>query len=372
MSAVVVAIGATRALPADIRLELGAQHPTQQGGMLLRLTVDDGIITSADPAIGFVHRSAERLFEARDYRQLMMLANRHDWVGAFSAELGIALTLEDVMGIVPPERATWTRMLLAETNRVTASLLMLGSSFTALHDLLHAREQLLEPLERLTGSRVHPMFTRIGGIARACPEDWLRDLTVLVTALRSTLGDLVDRTAGECGALVGVGVITRAAVDDYGLSGTAARASGAAIDLRLQEPYLAYSDVMHDEDAGVVTSGDIAARFTLVARQVDVSLRIMGEAIAWLLAAGPGATDVPLPKVVRAPEITAYGRIEGPLGIMGVLLDSIGEKTPWRLKLRTPSFAMIQSFETTLVGLPIEHLARMLQSCTYMVGDADR
>lgn len=372
MSALVVAIGAARAMPADLRLDLGALHPTQQGGMQLHLAVEDGIITAADPRIGFVHRSAELLFEARDYRQLMMLANRHDWVSAFSAELAIALTLEDAMGILPPERATWTRMLLAEMNRVTASLLMLGASLPALEDLLHLRERLLVPVEELTGSRVHPMFTRIGGVAQACPLAWLTDLAGLVADLHDALRNVEDRVAVATAAYAGHGVITRRQVDDYGLSGTAARASGAAIDLRVQQPYLAYAQVLAPDDLRCEASGDISARFALVAAQVAVSLRIMDESIAWLQAAGPGPVDVPLPKVVRAPEVTAYGRIEGPLGIMGVLLDSIGEKTPWRLKLRTPSFAMIQSLESTLVGLPLDLLAPMLQSCTFMIGDADR
>ncbi|MFA7324006.1 MAG: hypothetical protein WC005_06575 [Candidatus Nanopelagicales bacterium] len=372
MSEVIVAIGAARHLPADIRLDLGDLHPTQHGGMQLFLTVDDGFITAVDPRIGFMHRSAEKLFEARDYRQLMMLANRHDWVSAFSAELSIALVLEDTMGILPPERATWSRMLLAEMNRVTAALIMLGSAFSNLAGLLVIRERLLALLEQLTGSRIHPMFNRIGGIAHECSPDWLAALAVALESERVLLEGLPARVADECEPLSGIGVITSVVIDQYGLSGTMARASNVPLDLRVQAPYLAYASVMDSSDIQVDSPGDVAGRFALVARQIALSVRIMNEAIGWLQAAGPGPVDVQLPKVVRAPELTAYQSIEGPLGVMGVLLDSIGEKTPWRLKLRTPAFATIQSFEATLVGLRIDQLQPMLQSCTFVIGDADR
>lgn len=371
MSEVLVAIGAARHVPADLYLDLGELHPTGHGAMQLALTVDDGIITAADPRIGFLHRSAEKLFEARDYRQLMMLANRHDWVSAFSSELSIALVLEDAMGILTPERATWSRMLLAEMNRVTANLIMLGASSPRFAHLLASRETLLELLEQLTGSRIHPMFNRIGGIATACDPQWLDSLFSTSQYLQLALADLPNQIVQEFAPLTDIGVITSQAIATYGLSGTMAWASGAENDLRVSAPYLAYQDVQMLLPK-THSAGDIPTRFVLIAEQLIASLQIMDAAIDWLKIAGAGPTSVQLPKVVRAPELTTYGAIEGPLGRMGVLLDSVGDKTPWRLKLRTPSFATIQSFESILIGVPLVALVPMLQSCTFMVGDADR
>jgi len=367
-----VAIGAARHLPADLHLDLGELHPTQQGGMQISLTVADGRIVAADPRIGFVHRSAERLFEARDYRQLMMLANRHDWVSAFSSELAIALVLEEAMGIIPPERATWSRMLLAEMNRLTAVLLMLGTSAPDSVDLLRGRERYLALLEQLTGSRIHPMFNRIGGIACAADEPWLDEVAALIAEDQVRLADLPQRARRAFDHLAGIGVITAEQVRDYGLSGALAQASGLPLDLRVLQPYLAYAEVMTAADVPVGIEGDIPARFAMLAAQARLSLRIMDAATHWLLQAGPGAFDVPLPKVVRAPELTSYGAIEGSLGSTGVLLDSIGERSPWRLKLRTPAFATVQSLQSTLIGLPVEQLVPMVQSCAFMIGDADR
>jgi len=371
VSEVLVAIGSARNIPADLYLNLGELHPTGHGAMQLALSVENDIITAADPRIGFLHRSAEKLFEARDYRQLMMLANRHDWVSAFSSELAIALVLEDAMGILTPERATWSRMLLAELNRVTANLIMLGAYSPRFAHLLSSREILLELLEQLTGSRIHPMFNRIGGIATACEPHWLESLSATSQDLQRSLGDLADQVLQEFSPLANVGVITSEQIHTFGLSGTMAWASGVANDLRVTTPYLAYRDI-HSLIPVTSTAGDIPGRFVLIAEQLMASLHMMDAAISWLKDAGPGPISVQLPKVVRAPELTTYGAIEGPLGTMGVLLDSVGEKTPWRLKLRTPSFATIQSFESILVGLPLAALVPMLQSCTFMVGDADR
>ena len=371
MNEILVAIGAAKHLPADLYLDLGDLHPTGHGAMQLVLQVEADVITSADPRIGFVHRSAEKLFEARDYRQLMMLANRHDWVSAFSSELAIALVLEDAMGILTPERATWSRMLLAEMNRLTAGLIMLGASSSNFVHLLQHREILLDLLEQLTGSRIHPMFNRIGGIATPCTTDWLTSLSNTVRKLHDLLAGLPQEVADHFAEFAGVGCISTDQVQTFGLSGSLAWASNVSNDLRITAPYLAYEHVQEYLPTAH-GDGDIPARFTLIAEHILASLLIMSHAIAWLNNAGDGPISVHLPKVVRAPELTTYGSIEGPLGTIGVLLDSIGEKTPWRLKLRTPAFATIQSFNSTLTGVPISTLVPMMQSCTFMVGDADR
>src|SRR5699024_1937681 len=101
----------------EMVLNIGPQHPATHGVLRLRITADGERITSAEPVIGYMHRGAEKLFEARDYRQILVLANRHDWLSAFNNEVGAALTLEHLLGMEVPERATWTRTLLSELGR---------------------------------------------------------------------------------------------------------------------------------------------------------------------------------------------------------------------------------------------------------------
>src|ERR687890_986903 len=112
---------------ADMVLNIGPQHPATHGVLRLRLVLDGERIVTADPVIGYMHRGAEKLFEVRDYRQIIVLANRHDWLSAFANELGVVLAVERLMGIEVPGRAGWTRTLLAELNRVLNHLMFLGS-----------------------------------------------------------------------------------------------------------------------------------------------------------------------------------------------------------------------------------------------------
>ena len=119
-------VGVAAHLDHDRVLQLNDYHPSAQPGFQLSVRVVDGVIADADPRVGLMHRGSEKLFEARDYRQIMMLANRHDWLSAFSSELGIALAVEAATGITPPERATWIRTLLAEANRSGLPYVYLG------------------------------------------------------------------------------------------------------------------------------------------------------------------------------------------------------------------------------------------------------
>src|SRR5438309_4535788 len=108
-------------------LNIGPQHPATHGVLRLALTLDGELILRADPVIGYMHRGAEKLFEARDYRQILVLTNRHDWLSSFSNELGLVLAVERMLGIEVPVRAVWLRTLLAELNRVLSHLMFLGA-----------------------------------------------------------------------------------------------------------------------------------------------------------------------------------------------------------------------------------------------------
>src|SRR5665811_2096960 len=122
-----VGMGASGLETADMVLNIGPQHPATHGVLRLRLVVDGERIVTAEPIVGYMHRGAEKLFEVRDYRQIMALANRHDWLSGFANELGVVLGVEAMLGMEVPERATWSRTLLSELTRVMSHLVFLGS-----------------------------------------------------------------------------------------------------------------------------------------------------------------------------------------------------------------------------------------------------
>jgi NADH-quinone oxidoreductase subunit D len=368
---------------SDMVLNIGPQHPATHGVLRLRLRLDGERIVHVEPVIGYMHRGAEKLFEVRDYRQIIVLANRHDWLSAFANELGVVLAVERMLGMEVPVRAVWARTLLAELNRVLNHLMFLGSyplevgAITPVFYAFREREALQALMEEVSGGRMHYMFNRVGGLKEDLPAGWTDRARATVADVRRrfpTLRNLVLGNEIFAARTQGVGVLTREQVLQYGVSGPIARACGMPGDLRLDEPYLAYGELA---DAGVLrrvtrTAGDCFARFEVLAEQVDLSLDLADACLDRMAALAPGPINVRLPKVLKAPEGATYAWTENPLGINGYYLVSHGEKTPWRLKLRSASFNNVQVLPELLEGALLADMVAVLGSMFFVVGDIDK
>ncbi len=362
---------------ADVVLDLSPLHPSTHGGLRLALTLDGDVIVTADPLIGYMHRGAEKLFEARDYRQILVLANRHDWLSAFANELGVALAVERMMGLEVPPRAVWLRTLLAELNRVLNALMFLGTypleigASTPLFSALREREALQHVMEEATGGRIHYMFNRIGGLLVDVPAGWVDRTRAVVAEVRSRVRaelDPVIRTDPVFAErTVGIGVVRQDTVSAYGMSGPVARASGFDMDLRRDDPYLAYREL--DVPVVLGANGDCYDRFRCLLDQLYVSLDL-AEACLDRLPGGP--VNVKLPKTVRAPEGHIYVWTENPLGAMGYYLVSRGERAPYRLAMRTASFNNVSALPAILPGTRVADLVTVLASMFFVVGDVDK
>jgi NADH-quinone oxidoreductase subunit D len=362
----------------DMVLNIGPQHPSTHGVLRLRLLLDGERITRAEPVIGYMHRGAEKLFEARDYRQIIMLANRHDWLSAFSNELGVVLAVERMLGMEVPTRAVWTRTLLAELNRVLNHLMFLGSyplelgGITPVFYAFREREVLQNVMEEVSGGRMHYMFNRVGGLKEDLPAGWPTRARAAVSAVRSRMDRFDDLVLGNeifRGRTRDVGVLAPEAVHAYGVSGPIARASGVDFDLRRDEPYLAYGQLT----VPVVTrtAGDCHSRFECLLDQAYVSLDLALTCLDQVDRT-TGPVNVRLPKVVKAPEGHTYAWTENPLGINGYYLVSKGEKTPYRLKLRSASYNNIQALVELLPGTLVADMVAILGSLFFVVGDIDK
>jgi len=217
------------------------------------------------------------------------------------------------------------------------------------------------------------MVNRIGGLAADADPNWLRVETRLMTAVEAAaetvLGLLADNLV--TGVTGGMAVLDPETVAQYGVSGPAARASGVDLDLRRQQPYLGYADLAHLVSPPTTTYGDVRSRLGTMAEEMIVSARLV-RACADRLATTDGPVAVRLGKIIRLPEGQAYSSVEAPLGMAGVYLSSRGEKTPWRLRLRTPSFSNIASLEALLAGVAVTALEATLASIGYVVGDIDK
>ena len=369
---------------ADMVLNIGPQHPATHGVLRLKIVLDGERIVSADPIIGYMHRGAEKLFEVRDYRQITVLANRHDWLSAFSNELGVVLAVEDMLGMEVPERAVWIRTLLAELNRVLNHLMFLGSyplelgAITPIFYAFREREELQAVMEEASGGRMHYMFNRVGGLKEDVPAGWLGRVSAAITSVRRRLPDLESMLVGNeilRARTLGVGVLDAATCATYGVSGPIARASGLDIDLRRDAPSLAYAELFGPSGPGRVvtrTEGDCLARLEVLLEQVRVSLDLADACVDRLATLPAGPINQRLPKVLKVPEGEIYVATENPLGFNGYYLVSRGEKTPWRLKLRSASFNNVQVLSHMLPGQLVSDMVAILGSMFFVVGDVDK
>lgn len=357
------------ALPDVAVIDLGPDHPTRAGLVRIRLRHNNSTVYAADVQPGALHRGAEMIFEVREYRQLLSLANRHDWQAPFFGELLIARLVEESLGIATSQRVRWLRVLLAEHFRIISHVAYLSFvEITLKGDLggsRHARANLLERSLELTGNRVHPMVVRLGGSAADLTPGWAQRERHALDEVRGWAAELGAALEAD-GRWRGLAVTPDAIIRGYGLTGPAARAAGHDLDLRRTG--------LPDDLAGLLdvpteSAGDAHTRFAVLVSQLHESCRLI-EACLDGLPEGPVGQQ--LPKVIKVPEGDWYASVEAPWGHAGAFLVSRGDKAPWRLKLRTPSFNQVSAWSAVLPGCPLEDLPAALASLPYVAGDLDK
>jgi NADH-quinone oxidoreductase subunit D len=366
------------ARPGDIAL--GPDHPTLDGLPSLAMEVRDGVVVGAEWVPGTVHRGAEKLFESRDYRQILMLVDRHDWLSAFCSEIGVVVGVERALGLTPPERAQHVRILLCELTRIAHHLAFLAPLPGPLPDAWRARAwqwrgEILDLIEAATGHRVHPMFCQVGGVRADVGTDWVAGVAEAAAAWSASepSAALAAIDGPELAAALdsrysGVAVLSTAQALGFGASGPVARASGVDLDLRRDDPYLPYPAFDVPRDA----AGDARARIRMLVDELAPSIGVVAWAAEQLAASAGAPVDVRLPKVVRVPEGSTYTWTENPTGINGYLLVSRNDRTPWRLKLRSAGFGNAAALGAALEGTAVSDLPAAIASFLIVCGDVDR
>ena len=360
----------------DMTLNIGPQHPATHGVLRVVIDLDGEKISRAQPVIGYMHRGFEKLAEARDYRQIIALVNRHDWLSAFNNEVGVALAVERMMELEVPPRATWIRTMMCEWGRILNHLMFIGSfglelgAITPVFFSFREREDIQKLMESATGGRLHFTYTRVGGLKEDLPRGFLAASEQMVRTMRVRNDEYRDLLLGNeifIARTKGVGALPADVAVDYGVTGPALHATGLAEDVRVTAPYCAYDQV--DVPVPTGTNGDSFDRFMVLLDRIDASLDIIEQCLGNIPA---GPVTVKLPKVVKAPEGEIYLRTEAPLGQLGYYLVSDGKKTPWRIKMRTPSFNNIAMVPYLLEGALLSDMIAILGSVYFVVGDVDR
>jgi len=382
-----IAYIATQAADARVNLELetegmtlniGPQHPATHGTLRIIAKLDGEQVVSCEPSPGYMHRGYEKLTEVRTYPQITTLVNRIDWVGHFANEVPFILAAEKLMGIEAPPRAQHVRTILFEMARQANLVLFLGDlgaqlgGVTAVFYAFRDREFILNQMEALTGGRFHPNFDRIGGIKDDMPKGWIADTKKAMEKVRGFCDEIETLLIGNeifQTRTRGVGVIPADVALSYGLSGPNLRGSGVDWDLRRDHcpPGLPYDKL--DWKVWTHPDGDCFSRSWVRLQEVRESTKMVDQLLD-SMPSGPIMAKVP--RIIKVPEGEAYVETENPLGAMGYYVISKGDLTPFRVKIRTPSFNNISIVPWVTKGVYVADVITILASLYFILGDIDR
>ncbi len=389
-------------LPAEpMHLNLGPSHPAMHGTVRIVLELSGETMVKADVQVGYLHRGFEKMCERGTWAQVFPYVDRLNYVSPMLNNVGYALAVEKLCGLVVPERCQWYRMALGELARISDHLTCDGAmamelgAITPFLWFVKAREMVWDILEEETGARLTHSFGRIGGMAN--PPS--RDFKGLCRAALPKIVGLVEE--GErmllknrifIDRLENVGAISGADAVALGWTGPCLRATGVAYDIRKAHPYLKYDEV--DFDVPVGTKGDTLDRFLVRLGEIRQSRRIIEQSIDRMADDGPISCDDPavvLPdkmavyttieatiqhfKLImegaKIPKGEVYSYTEGGNGELGFYLVSDGSGTPYRVRIRPPCFQITGGLSKLLEGRMLSDIVPTFGSLNMIGGECD-
>ena len=391
-------------------LNMGPSHPATHGVLRIVLELDGELITRAVPDVGYLHRGDEKIAENMTYTQFIPYTDRLDYLAPMANNVAYALAVEKLLGIhdkLPP-RCQYIRVICAELARISSHLLGLGAfamdvgALTVFLLVFTEREKIYNLCESLTGARFTTSYTRIGGVARDTPPGWCAAVRKFLDEVSINIAEVetlltrnriwVDRTRD-------VGVISKEAAIDYGLSGPNLRGSGVDYDLRKAQPYLCYPDLQFDVPLGSI--GDCYDRYLVRMEEMRQSVRLIHQCLDKI----PGGPDNPSKEPVNVadgkiilppkdrvlsgmeelihqfilvtqgmnvPPGEIYFGHENPKGELGFYIHSRGGGTPYRMKIRSPSFVNLSILSELMPGHLMSDTVVILGSLDFVMGECDR
>ncbi len=362
----------------ELNINMGPQHPATHGVFRMVLTVDAEKVTDLVPHIGYMHRGAEKLHEAMDYRQGIGYQDRTEYLAGFNAELCYVMAVEKLAGLEVPERAEYVRVILAELNRISSHYMFMGAFGTDIGVFgtaftygFREREYIQDVFEEVSGDRLMYGYFRPGGLAWDVPDNFRERVRWVCQQTRVGISD-IDRLLTNNEVFVvrcrDVGVISPEEAIDWGLSGPVLRASGVKVDLRREEPYSIYD--RFDFDIPVGERGDTYDRYMVRLEEMRQSVRIVEQAVEQM-PEGPILPEK-LPRKLRGPPGEVYMRAENPRGEYGIYIVSKGGERPYRLKIRAPSYCNLMALKEMTVGHYVADAVVILGSIDIVLCEVDR
>lgn len=389
-------------LPAEpMHLNMGPSHPAMHGTVRIVLELSGETIVKADVQIGYLHRGFEKMCERGTWAQVFPYADRLNYVSPMLNNVGYALAVEKLCGLVVPDRSQWYRMALGELARISDHLTSTGAmamelgAFTPFLWFIKARDMIWDLLEEETGARLTHSFGRIGGMAApptASFKEQCRAALPRVVGLVEEGEKLLLKNRIFLDRLEKVGTISGADALSLSWTGPCLRASGIGYDIRKAHPYLKYDEV--DFEVPVGKNGDSLDRFLVRLDELRQSKRIIEQVLDRMPDEGPMNCDDPryvLPnkhdvyttiegtiahfKLVmegaKVPAGEVYSYTEGGNGELGFYLVSDGSGTPYRVRIRPPCFAITQGLGKLITGSMLSDIVPTFGSLNMIGGECD-
>ena len=391
---------------ADVEIEnytinFGPQHPAAHGVLRLVLEMDGEVIDRVDPHIGLLHRGTEKLIEYKSYLQAVPYFDRLDYVSPMNQEQAFAIAVERLLGIEPPPRAKYIRMLFCELTRILNHIMNIASyamdvgAMTPFLWTFEEREKLMEFYDAVCGARMHAAYIRPGGVSMDMPAGlaerimtWANQFPKIIDDMEGLLTE--NRIFKQ--RVVDIGRVTADEAVAWGFTGPNLRASGIAWDLRKAQPYDGYEDM--DFDIAIGKNGDCYDRYLVRVVEMRQSIRIIKQCLEKMPTGPVRVNDRKIMSPPRAemkssmealihhfklytegykvPAGEVYAAVEAPKGEFGVYIVADGTNRPYRCRIRAPGFVHLQGMDFMLRGHMLPDVPAVLGSIDIVFGEVDR
>ncbi len=357
-------------------INMGPQHPSTHGVLRLVVSLKGEIVKSVQPHIGYIHRGIEKMCESITYPQIIHLTDRMDYLSAHINNEAVCLTVEKALEVEIPDRIKVIRTIMSELTRIQSHQLWWASFGMDLGGLtcffygLRDREKILDIFEETCGSRMIVSYNCPGGLMYDIHPNFQKRVKEFIKYFRKILPEYDQLLSGNVifhERSKGIGKLTLEDAVSYGITGPSGRASGFSCDVRKHEPYSSYDKIKFKEI--LFTEGDTYHRYIARIDEMWESMNIIEQLID-NIPEGPYA--VKMKPVIKLPEGEYYQRVETARGELGVFIISDGNKSPYRVKFRSPNFVNLSVLNHIAKGFKIADLVAIGGSLDLVIPDIDR